>query len=48
MGRVKEWLLEQIEEEAERLKREHPDWDDADIWQRARENVSLPPKGKQP
>lgn len=31
MGRVKDWLMDQQEAEAERLRKEHPDWDDEQI-----------------
>lgn len=31
MGKVKQLLMDQQEEEGERLRKEHPDWDDEQI-----------------
>jgi len=33
MGRVKDWLMDQQEEQAESLRKLHPDWDDEQIWE---------------
>lgn len=32
MGKVKQLLMDQQEVEAERLRKEHPDWDDEQIY----------------
>jgi len=32
MGKVKDWWMDQQEKRAEELRKQHPDWDDEQIW----------------